>query len=257
MYETCEIIYPIQAKKYTGTIYQRKNFNKKKGDYITYRCEIGRNKPFHDNSTHGTYESAFEYIKSYNIQHNLPIKNIINKYSDRIEVKIEYLGKIFFAIFDLQDIDLVQKYVLNISKSGKYLAVKAGVGNANKFISHIILDFQYNKAEKITVDHINRNPLDNRRKNIRLSNLYVQGNNKDRIFKAAGISNDIIDCRWIARIGSGINSKKKSFTYKSTYPLAFSQNYACALAYLTRKNWEKERDENIDLITEKLSSTRL
>ena len=245
--EKYEIIYPTETKKYTGAISERGN---------SFRCVIGRGKPFYNSSTHKTYELAFEYMKNYNITNNLTIRNLIYKYVDRIEVSIIHNGKEYFSIFDISDIDTIQKYVLNISKCcGGYLAVRAGLQeHENKAISHILLGFKYDETNKITIDHINRNPFDNRRKNLRPSNLYVQGNNKDRILNAAGITDDTIDCRWIARIGSGENSRKKSFSYKPTYSLAFSYDYACALAYFTRKKWEGERDEKIEEITENLTN---
>lgn len=249
--EVYEIIYPTNPKKYIGGIRQVKH----RGEYTnSWVCRIRLNYGKHsNNTTHHSFEQAFEYLKEYNIKHSTPIRNIIHKYKDRIEVECICNNETIFGIFDIEDIDTIQEYNIWGHQYRKgYKCLKTKINGKIRFFCHVLLGFNYDKTNNLTIDHIDRNPLNNRRENLRIANNTIQTNNQDRVLNCKGIIHTKDRRRWEAHIGDGKNKKSKSYSYDGE--TGRTSSYALALAYITRKNWEEERDERIDTLSQQLNS---
>jgi hypothetical protein len=93
-------------------------------------------------------------------------------------VKMEALknGKIFQFLFDFDDLDKV----LKDSKTW-YIQSNNYVAKSDPFIyfHHFVMNFEGsgNGFQQISIDHINRNPLDNRKHNLRLATCKEQQQN--------------------------------------------------------------------------------
>lgn len=158
------LIFPTDIKKYIGYIQQVCN---------KFRITI-KTKHLYDaiHSTFTTYEEAFNFIKSKNISLKLPISNIIQEYNDYLKVELTS-GK--FMICDKEDIELIQKYTWYVEKSGNICYATTWVNERNLMFHNLLLN---HTPGEITVDHINRNSLDNRKINLRLANRFEQVQNR-------------------------------------------------------------------------------
>tara|TARA_R110002050_G_C8718543_1_gene496202 strand:+ start:68 stop:742 length:675 start_codon:yes stop_codon:yes gene_type:complete len=159
------MIYPTQAKKYSGGLYKSRNglawiVKIYRGDVRIYK-------------TKPTYEDAFEFLKTKNIEHNLPIKNMIEKVDDYFEVALSQNKNMKF---DEQDLNLVQSHTLCCNTG--YAATR--VGDKTVQFHNIIMNFtpDNGNASTETIDHINQDSLDNRRNNLRIANRRLQMTNQ-------------------------------------------------------------------------------
>ena len=100
-------------------------------------------------------------------------------------------NKTFIALIDIDDIEKISKYSWAIH-CNKYIR------NTEKiFIHRLIMDCPKDKV----VDHINHNPLDNRKSNLRICTIF--GNNQNNINTKtgkSGVSYSKIMNKWHARI---------------------------------------------------------
>lgn len=90
------------------------------------------------------------------------------------------IGKNKFAIIDIEDLELVMRYKWRIqaTNGSNLYAVKCGSIYQDQFwLHHYIANFY--KHDSLVVDHINRNGLDNRKRNLRIATL--SQNNSNRI----------------------------------------------------------------------------
>ncbi len=192
--DTLKIIYPTSIKKYIGYIteYRRKNGTLQ---YNT-RVKYGEH---NWGSSYASYEEAFECIKEYNIVNNLPITNIIYEKEDYLEVK---LTKGQVCKVDKDDIDIIQMYsfhaTYNVTSSAYYATSRVNKSHTqlhNLLMNHI-------PDGEITVDHIDRDSLNNRRENLRLATQREQILNqklrRDNTSNLRGVSYDKTNGAWIA-----------------------------------------------------------
>lgn len=112
------------------------------------------------------------------------------------------------AIIDLEYVDVVKDYQWHLSAYGYVISKKAG--KLHRFIM--------NCPDDMVIDHINRNPLDNRRENLRICtqqqnvmNKSIQSNNTSGI---PGVCWNKNKNKWHARIT--VNGKTKSLGYHTT-----------------------------------------
>lgn len=104
----------------------------------------------------GKYECKFSSIFKY------------NKYDLSGEYGIGYTtntNKPFY--FDLEDYDKIKNYCWVENKGLGYIKASARKGNANHILMHRLILDSINDS-KMVVDHINHNPMDNRKENLRL-----------------------------------------------------------------------------------------
>ncbi len=141
------------------------------------------------------YDMAFEWLKARNIELNLPISNIIHDMGDYYEVELTHgqRGK-----FDIEDIDIIQRYCL-CAHFHPTAHVVASVENKCKFLHNLIMNHELGE---ITVDHINRDGLDNRKINLRLATKREQvmnrGLSKNNTSGIVGVQKSSNGKDWVA-----------------------------------------------------------
>lgn len=91
-----------------------------------------------------------------------PNKIIIHENYAEIEIYNNKCKPIAYAQIDLEDVEKVKKYKWGIGKDGYVLN-----GNPHLPISDYLMNFNGN--HKIMIDHIDRNPLNNRKYNLRIA----------------------------------------------------------------------------------------
>ncbi|ALX27574.1 HNH-family endonuclease [Golden Marseillevirus] len=149
--------YPTFPEKYTGS--------------LSYKMRP-RGKGFSVGFDHKEFvsffsgEEAMEYLCSENIKRGYAIKNIIKEWEDHMEMHVG--GEVWTKI-DKEDFEKVQKHTFHVNANG-YAVCSKGPMLHNLVMGH--------KPTKITVDHINRDRLDNRKCNLRLATKKVQAINR-------------------------------------------------------------------------------
>nr|WQM87059.1 HNH-family endonuclease [Marseillevirus cajuinensis] len=156
--------FPSHVKKYTGSIEKRK-----RADGGTSFISAIRTKDFRCCKSFQSYEAALAYLKEKNIEFGLPIKNMIREWEDCMEVEVK---EGIWSKFDKEDLELIQSRTCRFSASGYVRTSDRGrvVKLHNLIMAH--------KPGELTVDHINRDPLDNRKCNLRITNQRTQSINQ-------------------------------------------------------------------------------
>jgi len=179
---------PREIKKYTGSVIRRQ----KKGG-VSYEVRI-YHKEFNLSKNFNTEAEAGLYIRETNVREGLPIKNSFTVFADRVLVDLPG-NKLL--IVDYDDLYLVKTHSWHCSHG--YAATRTS-GSANpEFFHNLVMK---HIPTEITVDHINRNKLDNRKVNLRLVdrrtqsiNQGIQSNNKSGV---TGVFFDKKSKGWVA-----------------------------------------------------------
>jgi hypothetical protein len=198
-------IYPTLLKKYVGSVSHTKS--------NTYQAKINSH-GYAINKTFKTRDQAENFIKEKNILYDLPIKNMIYDMGDHYSVKLNF-GEM---LVDKSDLQLVQQHVIHNSRNNEkgYACI---VKNKTEVIPFHNLLLNHIPTE-ITVDHINRNRLDNRRINLRLVDKSIQKINqcksKNNTSNYTGVLFEKRETgsRWIAIWNENGKQTKKSFSVK-------------------------------------------
>ena len=160
------------------------------------------------------YKEAKKWLKETSDKNNLT-RNQIRKIDDStIEVKITQ-NEIMKT--DIEFLDLCQLYSI--------VAIKGGNLNAENYsglsINNKIVRFHNYITGFKMVDHINRNPLDNRIQNLRDATHKINNNNKDGLKKFKNDTEHIVGVRYdkrydsyVARIKQDGKEYSKSFNAK-------------------------------------------
>lgn len=184
------VIWPTLKIKYTGTYYLNRSF--------TYTVRINtRGIKFYRNVS--DEKQALVLLKDKNLELKLPIRNLIYVVKNN-EGKIDHLEmeltQNMRTKVDYEDLDVVQSKPF-YSCNGYACYNENG---SSKRLHNLILNHTPND---LTVDHINKNPLDNRRCNLRIVdmrtqaiNRTIQSNNTSGI---TGVHYDATNDRWIAK----------------------------------------------------------
>jgi len=151
---------PRELKKYTGSVsrYQQK------GGGAAYRARI-RHKDFHLSKSFKTEAEADQYIRLTNVREGLPIKNRFTVFADR--VLVDLTGN-KLLIYDYEDLYLVETHTWHCSHG---YAVTGTNSTTMQFFHNLVMR---HIPSDITVDHINRNGLNNRKSNLRLVDRRIQ-----------------------------------------------------------------------------------
>jgi len=156
---------PREIKKYTGYIqrYQRR------GGGATYRARI-QHIDFYCSKTFKTEAEADLYICLTNVREGLPIRNRFTVFADRVLVDLPG-NKLL--ICDYEDLYLVETHTWCCSHG--YATTNTSSSTNQQFFHNLVMR---HIPTDITVDHINRNCLDNRKSNLRLVNQRIQSINQ-------------------------------------------------------------------------------
>jgi len=206
------LIYPVNVKKYIGSICEVDNRFKVLIKYNGYQA-----KQIFDN-----YDDAFAWLKQKNIEFGLPIRNIIHDYRDYLTCSLTN-GK--EMKFDRVDLDKVEERVW--CSNYDYASTNID-GKLVRFHNYI---FNFQPTTRLSIDHINHDSLDNRRANLREATSQMQNLNK-RMY-----SNNKSGCRgvhfqngaWIASWydDGGIVKKRMFSTVRHGYENALMQAIRC------------------------------
>lgn len=111
---------------------------------------------------------------------------------------------------DIDDVEKVSKYHWSMNGKG-YIFAK--INGKYTRLHHFILNFKWNGDQQNTIDHINRDQLDNRKCNLRVADMTTQNRNrsiKPKIAKFISLS----DC---GNYKVRVYTKKKEFIYLGSY----------------------------------------
>jgi len=159
-----EIIYPQNLKKYTGYIEEIQS-KKNRNTIVSFRVRI-RSPNFKFSKCFPSRREAEEELVRQNIENKLEIKNIMFDRGDHYAVRLPN-GKEFLA--DKVDLHFIEAH--NWSSNNDYVVTHQN-GKPNIRFHNLMLN--HSPTFNSTVDHINRNPLDNRRKNLRIVSRQTQ-----------------------------------------------------------------------------------
>jgi len=156
---------PWSLKKYNGSIRR----HQKKGGVAAYEVQI-RHKDFSCYKSFNSEAEAEQYIRLTNVREGL-LKNRSSVFANRVEVELTGGKKL---ICNVDNIDLIESHTWHCTNKGYAATIINGTTN---------LSFFHNLAMKhlpseITVDHINKNGLDNRKSNLRLVDQRIQSINR-------------------------------------------------------------------------------
>ena len=142
--------------------------------YNTYDVKMPKYKIF---KSFKIFEQAFKFLLSKNYELNL-VKNRVYLEGNVLKVQIKSKDEVYYTFLDDTDEnwEILDKYVLSIT-NGYVVAQK----NGNKTrLHHIILNFQYSKQVDVEIDHIDGNPLNNTKQNLRIVSHSVNNINRRR-----------------------------------------------------------------------------
>jgi len=191
---------PREIKKYTGSVLRR---HWRGG--ATYRARIYY-KDFKLSKTFKTETEADQYIRLTNVRENLCIKNRFTIFNDRVLVDLTG-DKLLICNYD--DLYLVETHTWCCSDG--YAVTKTSGSAYPQYFHNLVM--QHIPTE-ITVDHINRNGLDNRKSNLRLVDRRIQTINQgiklNNTSGVTGVSFNKKSNRWVAtwQDSSGTNCCK-------------------------------------------------
>lgn len=122
--------------------------------------------------------------------------------SDHLERVIRGGGKEYVLLFDPCDLQLFESYSWIVAMKDDYPSVRAFVREDGRQKTKIFVRMALGVKNRLVVDHINRNPLDNRRSNLRIcsigENIWNCGPHPGRKYK--GTCLDRKTMRWRASI---------------------------------------------------------
>lgn len=161
------------------------------------------------------------------------------------KIKLRNSNKV--AIVDIDQKPFVQKHVWYLkyrSSHGTkdYIAyVQSNINGKTVMLHNFIM--KHKPTKKYTVDHINRDPLDNRKSNLRIVNQTIQNinhkkqkNNKSGVI---GVSLEKQENRWLSRWNENKKPQKEGFNYKDFK--SFRESFIKAV--ILRKDKEREIEE--------------
>jgi len=198
--EPIAVHYPTEPRKYTGSLSLVRG---KQGETF---CVKIMNADVRYQKNFKTMAEAVDALKQKNIEHGLPIKNVIKEYPEFMTCELTR-GQRF--MFSKGDIETVQKHCWCYGQG--YAATTIG-DKMHKF-HNILLGFQ--PTEQETIDHIDCNRLNNRRENLRVASRRTQNINqtihKNNTSGVRGVCYKQTGNRWVALWRDGIDQRKNKY----------------------------------------------
>jgi hypothetical protein len=155
-----------------------------------------------------------------------------NKYKLYENYVVGYVDNDIKFLIDLDDYKLIKKYYWNIDPKGY---IKGCMNSKSIFLHRFIM----NCPQDLVVDHIDRNPLNNKKENLRIVVRRENTRNKNKLSgttsKYIGVYQEKTTGKWRAQIhfDDGRQVKLGTFEYEKDAALAYNKK-AIELGYLTR-----------------------
>lgn len=114
--------------------------------------------------------------------------------------------------FDKEDYDKIKNYTWNVNSLNYITAHDESTDNRRTIFMHrIVMEVNEEDWKKCQVDHINHNPFDNRKNNLRITKPSENGVNKRRqksnTSGIPGVHWDNLTNKWVARINPSTNKR--------------------------------------------------
>jgi hypothetical protein len=239
---------PLVPIKYTiqwqrGKLYGY--ISEKKGEFRVYfgKRHSRPSKGFRF-TQYGTKNAALERAQTHLIKMNQRYKMASNRWRwinntfDTFEMELTK-GKTMLA--DSTDLDFAEKYLLHADCDGDRWYVKASVNGDRKVRFHRLIMYPDDDQQ---IDHINGNPLDNRRNNLRICSQSVNMNNRKLSKNSTTLINGVTP-----RHKNGILDRYVAHKYvkPTRQTKSFSINkYGEAEALTLATRWRQAKDEGND-----------
>jgi len=223
-----DIIYPQNLKKYSGWVHglqsRAKNGN---NNIVSFRACI-KTKNFKYFKCFPSRQEAESELIRLNQENRLEIKNVMQDCGDHYSVKL-YGNKEFLA--DKCDLHFIEAY--NWSSTNKNYVIANQNGRKIRFHNLIL---GHTPIMNCLVDHINRNPLDNRRSNLRLANYQIQRINqmqrKGAIQPGVCLNNNYWKTSWVDKLdmNNTANFSINKYGYEGAKQLAIAKRLEMELS---------------------------
>lgn len=183
-----KIIYPSNLRKWPGTVYQRKDDDK-------WRVVI-KSKDYKFDKTMSNRDDAEKLLREKVMEYRLKIKNLI--FPILVDGKVSHyeveLTKNKRMKIDECDLELINLYIVSVTQGYACTTIK----NRTTYVHNLIMR---HTPGNLTVDHINRDKLDNRRCNLRLATITQQMTNRFNKNNKSGIRGVCMKGgnRWVAQ----------------------------------------------------------
>jgi len=141
----------------------------KKGGVVAYDVRI-LHKDFYPSKRLNTEAEVEQYICNTNVRVGLPIKNRFIIFEDWVEVELAG-GKAL--ICNIDDLFFIESHTWCSTPTGYVSTCTSGI-TTQQFFHNVVMKHIPNA---VTINHINRNGLDNRQANLRLVNKKTQNIN--------------------------------------------------------------------------------
>jgi len=151
---------PKNIKKYMGSITK---INRARGR-VVYEVRM-RHRGFSRHATFNTKAEAVDYMHNTNVREGLTIKNRFTVFEDRVVVELPH-NMVFTC--DIDYINIVEDYIWCVNAGG-YVTTQIK-GSSHKFHNMVM----NHRPGVITVDHIDRDPLNCRKSNLRLVDKWTK-----------------------------------------------------------------------------------
>jgi len=201
-----QIIYPRNLKKYCGSIYGiRSKAKNNNNEIVSFRVQI-KTHNFKYSRYFPSRQEAEEDLINQNIENRLEIKNLMLDCGEYYKVRLPN-NKEFLA--DKYDLHFIEEHIWYSSYN--YVVTKQ---NGKQIQFHNLI-LNYSPVMNCTVDHIDRNSLNNRRSNLRLANKQTQAINRNprnnAIQQGVHLNRGIWKASWRDEFG---NLKTANFSIK-------------------------------------------
>lgn len=165
-----KVIYPKNINKYYGSVTKTKS--------NTFQCSIRLTNPYYTFSkNYRTEQEALNCQIQKNIERKI-VRNVLhcvykNNILDHYEMELTQYEK---TLIDIESFDIVDKYIFWLGGNKRYFSAITEIDNKTVYLHQLILGS--NDDKEMTIDHIDRNPLNNKRSNLRWVNKKVQNINR-------------------------------------------------------------------------------
>lgn len=163
------IVYPTDIKKYVGYIVKLKDT-----DYLVVINHNSLEKPIRGHFA--SYDEGITFIKKMNKKHKLPIKNMVRDHGAYMKAELTQGKKMEF---DKRNLKIIQKHTMHAARDSHtnnfYARTMLSKPERIERMHNIIMK---RKSSDNTIDHVNRETLNNLEVNMRFASGSVQSTNR-------------------------------------------------------------------------------